>query len=165
MKKLTLTILIVLTLTVFGYSQNVSAREKIESARIALITERLGLNPEQAEKFWPLYNEFRQKNESLKKEYEAAKAQIDPQTATDDEKRKLLNLGLSLKERKVDLERDYSQKMLRIISAQQMMSLRKAEDDFRRMILEQLQKRRLQQGRRNQIRDRVKDKRDGDGRN
>lgn len=165
MKKLTLTILIVLTFTVFGYGQNVSAREKIESARIALITERLGLNPEQAEKFWPLYNEFRQKNESLKKEYEAAKAQIDPQTATDDEKRKLLNLGLSLKERKVDLERDYSQKMLRIISAQQMMSLRKAEDDFRRMILEQLQKRRLQQGRRNQIRDRIKDKRDGDGRN
>lgn len=157
--------LMMLLLTGLGYSQEISAREKIESARIALITERLGLSPEQAQKFWPLYNEFRQKNEGLKKEYEAAKAEINPQTATDEDKRKLLNLGLQLKERKVDLEKDYSQRMLRIISAQQMMSLRKAEDDFRRMILEQLQKRRLQQGRRNQIRDRIRDRRDGDGRN
>ncbi len=165
MKKLTL-ILLTMALFITGYGQEAtSAREKIESARIALITDRLGLTPEQAEKFWPLYNEFRLKNESLKKEYEAAREKINPKTATDDEKRKLLNLGLNLKERKVDLEKDYSQKMLRVISAQQMMSLRKAEDDFRRMILEQLQKRRLQQGRRNQIRDRVRDRRDGDGSN
>ena len=143
--------------------QDVSAREKIETARIALITERLGLSPEQAQKFWPLYNEFRQKNEGLKKEYESARNEIDPKTASDDDKRRLLNLGLKLKEQKVDLEKDYSQRMLRIITAQQLMSLRKAEDDFRRMILEQLQKRRLQQGRRNQIRDRIKERRDGDG--
>ncbi|MEP2772022.1 MAG: hypothetical protein ABJH05_07725 [Fulvivirga sp.] len=164
MKKLTLTFLM-MALFITGYGQEVSAREKIESARIALITDRLGLTPEQAEKFWPLYNEFKLKNESLKKEYEAARAEIDPKTATDQEKRELLNLGLNLKEQKVALEKDYSQRMLRVISAQQMMSLRKAEDDFRRMILEQLQKRRLQQGRRNQIRDRVKDRRDGDGGN
>lgn len=165
MKKLTL-ILLTMALFITGYSQKAtSAREKIESARIALITDRLGLTPEQAEKFWPLYNEFKLKNEGLKKEYETAKAEINPQTATDEDKRKLLNLGLNLKEQKVALEKDYSQRMLRVISAQQMMSLRKAEDDFRRMILEQLQKRRLQQGRRNQIRDRVRDGRDGDGGN
>jgi len=164
MKKLTLTFLM-MALFITGYGQEVSAREKIESARIALITDRLGLTPEQAEKFWPLYNEFKLKNESLKKEYETARAKIDPKTATDQEKRELLNLGLNLKEQKVSLEKDYSQRMLRVISAQQMMSLRKAEDDFRRMILEQLQKRRLQQGRRNQIRDRVKDRRNGDGGN
>ncbi len=30
------------------------AREKVEAARIALITNRLGLSPGQAEKFWPI---------------------------------------------------------------------------------------------------------------
>ncbi|MFM9074653.1 MAG: hypothetical protein ACKORJ_03680, partial [Bacteroidota bacterium] len=34
------------------------ARERIEAARAAVITERLGLTPDQAEKFWPIYHEF-----------------------------------------------------------------------------------------------------------
>lgn len=33
-------------------------REKLESARVAFITTRLDLKPEQAEKFWPIYNVF-----------------------------------------------------------------------------------------------------------
>ncbi|MTI20706.1 hypothetical protein E1176_06710 [Fulvivirga sp. RKSG066] len=156
-------LLVTLSFATVAYGQNTTAREKIESARIALITERLGLTPEQAEKFWPLYNEFRTKNEALKKEYEVAKRSLDPQTATDKDKRQLLELGLKLKEQKLQIEKDYSGRMLRIISAQQIMSLRKAEDDFRRMLLDQIQKRRLQQGRRNQIRDKVRDRRNGDG--
>ncbi|UZD23242.1 hypothetical protein PBT90_07555 [Algoriphagus halophytocola] len=40
-------------------------REKLESARVAFITTRLDLTPEQAEKFWPIYNAF---NESRGKQ-------------------------------------------------------------------------------------------------
>jgi len=139
----------------FGvYAQSGSARDKIESARIALITDRLGLTPDQAEKFWPIYNAYRKELTGLRNEYETARRQVDPQTASEKEKRELLNLGLQLKERKVQLERDYSDRLLKVISTAQIMSLRKAEDDFRRMLLEQIQKRRMQDGRRNQIRDR-----------
>lgn len=158
--------LLILSLVLFAcgslFAQN-TAKEKIESARIALITERLGLTPDQAEKFWPLYNEYRDLTQQLRQEYETAKEKLNPQSATDEEKRNLLNLGLRLKEQKVELEKDYSQRMMRVISAQQIMSLRKAEDDFRRMLLEQIQKRRLQEGRRNQIRDKIKERREGDG--
>lgn len=162
MKKIILLVLVAM-MSAGLYAQNTTAKEKIESARIALITERLGLTPDQAEKFWPLYNEYRDRTQQLRQEYESAKEKLDPQTATDQDKRELLNLGLRLKEQKVELEKDYSQRMLRIISAQQIMSLRKAEDDFRRMLLEQIQKRRLQEGRRNQIRDKIKERRETDG--
>ncbi|MEB2780641.1 hypothetical protein U3A58_09555 [Algoriphagus sp. C2-6-M1] len=40
-------------------------REKLEAARVAFITTRLDLKPEQAQKFWPIfnvYNEAREKN-------------------------------------------------------------------------------------------------------
>jgi len=143
------------------HAQKGNAREKIESARIALITERLDLTPEQAEKFWPLYNEYREKNTALREEYKEARTGIDPKTANDEEKRELLNLGLQLKEERVALEKTYSDRMLNVITAEQIMSLRKAEEDFRRMLLQQLQKRRLQQGRRNQIRDRSRERKDG----
>lgn len=32
-------------------------KEKLESAKVAFITQRLDLSPEQAEKFWPAYNQ------------------------------------------------------------------------------------------------------------
>ncbi|MEB2777121.1 hypothetical protein SYJ56_17535 [Algoriphagus sp. D3-2-R+10] len=40
-------------------------REKLEAARVAFITTRLDLKPEQAQKFWPIfnvYNDAREKN-------------------------------------------------------------------------------------------------------
>ena len=71
----------------------------------------------------------------------------------------LLNFGLKLKERNLALERTYSDRMLNIITSDQILSLRKAEDDFRRMVLEQIQKRRQQRmDRRDQYRDKANDR-------
>ena len=36
-------------------------REKLESAKIAFITNRLTLTSDQAKDFWPIYNEFERK--------------------------------------------------------------------------------------------------------
>lgn len=123
------------------------ARQKIEAARVAMITNRLQLTPDQAEKFWPIYNEFRQKNQKIKQEYDSTRAGFDPNTASEEEKRGILNMELRLKEERVELERTYSNRILDVISTEQLMELRKAEQDFRRMLLEQLQKRRQQQNR------------------
>ena len=148
-------IILIAAINQMAFGQNQEMRQKIESARIALITERLDLTPEQAEKFWPLYNEFRKKNQALKKTYDEAKSELNPETATEEEKKAILNLGLKLKEEKVQLEKEYAQLMLNVISAEQLMALRKAEEDFRRMILQQIQKRRMQrQNRRQMMRDR-----------
>lgn len=38
-------------------------REKLEAARVAFITTRLDLKPEQAQKFWPIYNVFNDSRE------------------------------------------------------------------------------------------------------
>jgi len=163
MKKL-LIILFVGFFSLASAQEEKNVRSKIESARIGLITERLNLTPEQAEKFWPLYNEYRQKNNALKNEYQQAKRNMGESDPSEEQQRELLNLGLKLKERKVTLEKNYSQRMMNVISAQQLMSLRQAEEDFRRMLIEQIQKRRLQEGRRNRIRERIKDRRnDNDG--
>ncbi|RAI84942.1 hypothetical protein LV83_03735 [Algoriphagus yeomjeoni] len=43
-------------------------REKLEAARVAFITTRLDLKPEQAQKFWPIYNVFNDAREKSLKE-------------------------------------------------------------------------------------------------
>ncbi len=151
-----------MVITIFGVdlrAQNQAAKEKIQAARIALITERLGLTPEQAEKFWPMYNEFDQKRRELRQEYTREKAKLDMNTATEEQKKALLDFGLQLKERNLNLERNYSDRMLSIITADQIISLRKAEDDFRKMVLEQIRQRRMdRQERREQFRDRANER-------
>jgi hypothetical protein len=128
-----------------------AAKEKIKAARIGLISQRLGLTPDQAEKFWPIYNEFASKRQELVKEYRQAE-----RTAPTDPKQQeaLVNLGLKLKQDEVALEKEYSSKMLNVISAQQILNLRQAEKDFRKIILNQLQQRRMLQDRKENFRDR-----------
>ena len=59
----------------------------------------------------------------------------------------MLEKELEVKQQRLNLEREYSKKMLDVITTQQVASLRKAEKDFRGILL-----RRLQQARQNKIR-------------
>jgi Spy/CpxP family protein refolding chaperone len=133
--------------------QDQTAKEKIKAARIGLITQRLGLTTEQAEKFWPIYNEFASKRQELVKEYRQAE-RTAPSTSDPKQQEALVNLGLKLKQEEVALEKEYSGKMLNVISAQQILNLHQAEKDFRKIILNQLQQRRMLQDRKENFRDR-----------
>jgi predicted phage-related endonuclease len=117
--------------------------DRIESARIALITERLELTPEQAEKFWPLYREYTERRQELRKEFLSARSEIKrDHQMTEEESKKLIDKGLELKEKQLTLDRDYADKFSLVITSRQILQLRKAEDDFRQMLLERLEKRR-----------------------
>jgi hypothetical protein len=77
--------------------------------------------------------------------------QDNPDQAKQEE---LVKLGLALKQRELDLEKIYSERLLKVITAQQMLNLRRAEGDFQRIILEQIQQRRTMQQRNENIRER-----------
>ncbi|HNP79138.1 MAG TPA: hypothetical protein PKM91_18015, partial [Cyclobacteriaceae bacterium] len=55
------------------------------------------------------------------------------------------------KQKELNLEKDYSGRLLNIINVQQMLNLRKAEQDFRQLILNQLQQRRAEQQQRKEL--------------
>ncbi len=154
-------LMFVLLLPIVGFAQDEqkiiapdpNARKKIEAARIALISERMGLTPKQAEKFWPVYHEFAGKQIELRQQLKEARRQIDANNPDPKKDQELVNLGLNLKQRGLDLEKDYSGRMLNVISAQQMLNLRNAEKEFNRMVLNQLQQRRVNQQRKENFRD------------
>jgi len=85
-----LMLLTAMVLVLKGYGQSKEAMAKIQSARIGLITERLGLTPDQAEKFWPLYREFNTKRKGFRSEMRSAREGIDPQSLTDEQGRELM---------------------------------------------------------------------------
>ena len=120
------------------------AQQKIKAAHAAYITERLGLTPEEAERFWPIYREYAQKRQDLRQQFR------DARQKGQDEK-VLLDLDLRIKQQELDLERDYSGRFQKIITPQKIMNLRQAEGDFRKLLLRQIQQR---QQRKEQMRDR-----------
>jgi hypothetical protein len=130
------------------------AMKKIQALRTAYISERLNLTPEQAEKFWPVYHEFTQERAKLRQEFKNAQQNIDPNNPDPKAEQNLVNLGLEIKQKELDLEKDYSGRLLKVINAQQVMNLRKAEQGFRELIINQLQQRRTMQQRKENFRDR-----------
>ncbi|MEM9325534.1 MAG: hypothetical protein AAGA85_07755 [Bacteroidota bacterium] len=142
---------IVICLLVSGMAMAQTINEKIESRKIALITQKLELTPEQAERFWPIYREWSTKRLEIAKEFRQARQNFDPKAATEEETRRMLDMGLKVREQRLNLERDYSDRMRKVISDRQLLNLRRAEEDFKQMLLQRMQER---QERAQQIRER-----------
>ncbi len=121
-----------------------TVNEKIEARKIALITQKLELTPEQAERFWPIYNEFSQKRREILRDFNQARQGFDPQSATEEETRRMVDMGLRVKEQRLNLERDYSERMRQVITDRQLLNLRRAEEDFKQMLLKRMRERRQQ---------------------
>jgi len=136
------------------FAQSKEAMRKIESARIALITERLGLTPNQAERFWPLYNEFSRQKRDIRSEISAARSNFDPKTITEQQTQRLMDLQFDAKQKELNLEKEYATRLRKVISSRQLLSLRSAEDDFRRMLLQRIDLRRRQQLNRDRLQQR-----------
>ena len=129
------------------------AQEKINSLRIAYLTDKLGLSSEQAEKFWPIYREFAQKRQEIRTELRDARKGIDKDNADPKKQQELVDLSLKIKQRVLDLEKDYSGRLLKVVTADQMLRLPGAEAEFRGYLNDLLQQRRMNQQRRENFRE------------
>ena len=114
-----------------------AAREKIKAAHTAFITQQLGLTPEESEKFWPVYRDYNEKRRDLRQEIRAER-----KTQIKDEE--VIARDLELKQKELDLEREYMTKLGRIIPAENQVKFREAEFEFRRLIFRQIQQHRRQ---------------------
>jgi len=152
-------VIVLLFFIVQASAQSPEALKKIEAAKIALITERLNLTPAQAEKFWPVYREYSNRNKEIRKDYDQARRTFDPNSATEDENKKMLEMATATRQQQFDLEQDYSQRFLKVVTSRQLNNLRAAESDFKEMLLRRIkaQQMRKQQIKRNN--DRLKNRR------
>jgi hypothetical protein len=125
------------------------AEQKIKAAHAAYITERLELTPEEAEKFWPVYREYAEKRRTIRQQLRQAK---EKGTAEKD----LLELDLKVKQQQLDLEKEYSGRLQKVITPEKLIHLKQAEGDFRKLLLRQIQQRQMHQERRQQQRENTK---------
>jgi hypothetical protein len=146
MKKILTFALIIIGFTAIAQNKNQQdAKSKLEAARIALITDRLDLTPEQAQQFWPIYNEYAEHRRTIQQEFREARKGIDMDNLTEEQGQTMVRARMQGKQKQLDLETRYSERLMNVINTRQLMSLKKAEDDFRGMIIRRLEQRRQQQ--------------------
>jgi hypothetical protein len=138
--------------------QDPNVKSKIQAARVAYITDQLALTPEEAEKFWPIYREFSEKRRGLRVQLHNAKTNPDPTKTTEQNDQAIVDQQFEIKQQELNLEKDYSAKLLKVISAQKLRTLPDAERRFRQMILEQIQRRQQQTERQRTLRDKSQKK-------
>ena len=135
MKKL---IFIFLLATITMQAQE-GKHEKIKAYKTAYITEKLSLTTSEAEKFWPIYNKFDDKFRDLRKKerseiFQKLREGLD--NLNDAEANELIDVSLTIESEEVALRKQLITELRKVISPKKIIILKKAEDDFKRELLD-----------------------------
>lgn len=118
-------------------------QERIKAAKVAYLTRELNLSPQEAERFWPVYNEFENRRDDLR---HRMKDLIDERDGggytSDDRANSALDEWMNLREQELQLEKNFRKSMQGILPSRRLVALHQAERDFQRELLKRLQEKR-----------------------
>lgn len=126
-----------------GGGPNGPDRERLETLRVAFMTERLELTAEEAERFWPVFRASQNSIEEIRKSLEAIHIALEE--STDSNKAWLeeqLDEIFELRSSELVAERAMIEEAAEIIGLERAMKMPALEGQFRHRIMEELQKRR-----------------------
>jgi hypothetical protein len=116
-------------------------REKIKAFKVSFLTTELELTSNEAEKFWPIYNDFDDKQYELRHEkMKTYLRKLNDDTVnslSEKEAATLLSQIESTDKELYFLREKYMSNLKKVLSAKKILKLKKSEDDFNRKLLKQ----------------------------
>lgn len=135
----TIVVSMALLLTSFSsFAQPDERREKIEAQFVAFVTQKLDLTSEEAQQFWPIFNEYEDKMKEIREQKHDLMEQGKKEDATDKDIEALLSKNFELRQQELDLEKEYNSKFLSVLPARKVGKLYMAREQFKRMLMERL---------------------------
>lgn len=115
----------------------------VEAVRIAYITRKLSLTPDEAKVFWPVYDAFQADLKALKENVreDMTDSRKNFDTMSDKEIEGVLDRYLGSKQQELDLTMKYNAEFKKVLPIRKVALLYKAEQEFTKMLLERLQRR------------------------
>lgn len=116
-------------------------KEQIKALKIAFITEELQLTPEEASRFWPLYNAYEDKRKENKKEkvkgYLNRMDESSISNLSEKEATAMLTQMEAAEEEVFQARKKFIASLKGIIPAVKIIKLKQAEEGFNRKLLQQ----------------------------
>jgi len=135
-----------LLLSVYTFAQDKEKRvERIKALRVAFISDRLDLTPEEAQNFWPIFNQFDERQFELHKQKRHLMHKLRPENASglsDKETALLMEQDDKLETDLQDNRRKLAKDLQGVIPNQKILMLRQLEAEFKEKLLEQMKNRR-----------------------
>ena len=137
---ISLIVLITLTTSVFGQGSREDRKEKIKAFKIAYLTERLELSPDEAQTFWPIYNAYDKKMSDIHRTERSvlrdSRAQFE--TMNEEMAKTTLESIQRFDEQKEMSRKELLNSLKNKLSYKKILILIKAESDFKRDLLRKL---------------------------
>ncbi|MDR6760238.1 Spy/CpxP family protein refolding chaperone [Flavobacterium sp. 2755] len=136
--------LLLFLVTFSFYAQNDKTdekREKIKAFKVSFLTTELELTPTEAEKFWPIYNAYDDKQFELRhdkmKTY-LKKLDDDNINSISEKEATTLLSQIECTDKELYLLREkFMTNLKKVLPAKKILKLKKSEDDFNRKLLKQ----------------------------
>jgi hypothetical protein len=110
---------------------------KIKNAKIAYLTDKLELSTEQAQKFWPIYNAYEtERHQARVKPRLMKEANLEAMSET--QLRDAITEMHTVRQNELNVEKQYVDKFLKVISVKQLATLYRSEREFTRVLLKKL---------------------------
>ncbi|TAN17049.1 MAG: hypothetical protein EPN37_07375 [Chitinophagaceae bacterium] len=121
---------------------NENNQQKIEALKMAYLTNQLNLSPEEAQKFWPVYNQYEQDLQQINKEERANRqARDNLKNPTDQQIEQSLDKDFQLRQQALQLKEKYSQQFRKVIPSHKVAKLYQSEREFNMTLIQELHRR------------------------
>ncbi len=117
-----------------------SKHERVQAQKIAFFTERLQLTTSEAEKFWPVYNDFQSRKNKIAGERRTLTQYFDDNSSnmTQEEISESLDKFIELQKKETELLETYNEKFKQILPEEKVMKIYITEFQFKNWLLKQL---------------------------
>jgi Spy/CpxP family protein refolding chaperone len=135
-------LLLLSSFSFYAQSENMKEKkEKIKALKVAFLTTELDLTAKEAEKFWPVYNSFDDRQFDIRhtkmKAYKTRMNELALDKMSEKEASILLTQMQNTDEELYLLRKDFTQSLKKVLPEIKIVKLRVSEEDFNRKLLHQ----------------------------
>ncbi|MBN4051920.1 hypothetical protein JYT53_00295 [Cytophagaceae bacterium AH-315-L13] len=121
-------------------------KDKLESFKIAYLTRELSLTSDDAKIFWPVYDQYSNELDKLRKERmkERDDTKRDFDNLSDKDIEKTVDGEIIFRQRELDIQKKYHDEFKKVLPIKKVAKLYMAEQNFKRKLLQRMREKRGQ---------------------
>jgi len=127
-------------LVVLSQEKDQPAHKYVTSEKIAFFTEKIGLTPDEAEKFWPIYNTYWKKKNAIIEERQNKMSYYSNhiKELSNSQMENLADDYIRQEVQKAQLLQEYHEKFKKILPIEKVMKIYKADYQFKAYLLKKI---------------------------
>ncbi len=125
----------------FAFAQEFSDKqEAIAAMKASFITKKLNLSQKEAQAFWPVYNQYEEELETVRKNHRktVSEAKDDFSQLSDSDIEKLVDEQMNFRQKEIDVLKKYNPLFKKVLPMKKVALLYKAEEEFKRHLIQQI---------------------------